>query len=131
MITKLFDYYCTCVEAEHEESDILDQHGDEAKQEPSGHGDGGVAPLGQHLLLHADQVDHEGSEDEPVEKHNCFKTSIPEESADHPEHEVEGAHGGGVGVVLPDDLDMLLSHTMLLKHFFCSYYHHLPDSSPG
>ena len=87
--------------------------------------------LGSYLLLHTDEVDHDGAEDEPVEKHDRLEASVPEEGGHHSEHEVEGAHGGGVGVILPDNLDMLLSHTMLLKHFFCVYYHHLPDSSPG
>ena len=96
------------MEPEHEESDILDQHGDEAEQEAGRHGNGSVAPLWQHLLLHADQVDHDGPEDEPVQKHDRFETSIPEEGAHHSEHEVEGAHGGGVRVVLPDNADMLL-----------------------
>ena len=87
--------------------------------------------LGAYLLLHTDEVDHDGAEDEPVEKHDRLEASVPKEGGHHSEHKVEGADGGGVGVVLPDNLDMLLTHTMLLKHFFCGHYHHLPDSSPG
>ena len=67
--------------------------------------------LGAYLLLHTDEVDHDGAEDEPVEKHDRLEASVPEEGGHHSEHEVEGAHGGGVGVVLPDNLDMLLTHT--------------------
>ena len=64
--------------------------------------------LGAYLLLHTDEVDHDGAKDEPVEKHDRLEASVPEEGGHHAKHEVEGAHGGGVGVVLPDNLDMLL-----------------------
>ena len=99
------------MEAEHEEPDILHQHGDQPEQQPGGHGDGGVAPLGQHLLLDTDQVDHDGAKDEAVEKHEGLEAAVAEEGADRAEHKVEGAHRGGVGVILADYL-----HVLLRKH---------------
>ena len=96
------------MEAEHEEAHVLDQHRDQPEQQPGGHRDGGVAPLRQHLLLHADEVDHDGAEDEAVKEHDRLEASVAEEGAHHPEHEVERAHRGGVGVILPDDLHVLL-----------------------
>ena len=96
------------MEAEHEEPDILHQHRDQPEQQPGGHRDGGVAPLGQHLLLDADQVDNDGAEDEAVEEHQRLEAAIAEEGAHHAEHKVEGAHRGGVGVILSDNLNVLL-----------------------
>ena len=101
------------MEAEHEEPDILHQHRDQPEQQPGGHGDGGVAPLGQHLLLDADQVDHDGAKDEAVEEHQGLEAAVAEKGANHAEHKVEGAHRGSVGVILSDNLDMLL------KTFIC------------
>ena len=96
------------MEAEHEEPDILHQHGDQPEQQPGGHRDGGVAPLGQHLLLDADQVDNDGAENEAVEEHQRLEAAVAEEGAHHAEHKVEGAHRGGVGVILSDNLNVLL-----------------------
>lgn len=39
----------TCVEAEHEEPDVLHEHGDQPEQQTRRHRDGRVTPLGQHL----------------------------------------------------------------------------------
>ena len=105
------------MEAEHEEPDILHQHGDQPEQQPGGHGDGGVAPLGQHLLLDADQVDHDGAKDEAVEEHQGLEAAVAEKGANHAEHKVEGAHRGSVGVILSDNLDMLLKTFCILKSF--------------
>ena len=96
------------MEAEHEEPDILHQHGDQPEQQPGGHGDGGVAPLRQHLLLDTDQVDHDGAEDEAIEEHEGLEAAVAEEGADHAEHKVEGAHRGSVGIILADNLHVLL-----------------------
>ena len=62
----------------------------------------------QYFLLGADEVDDDGAEDESVEEHDRLEASVAEEGAHHPEHEVERAHRGGVGVILPDDLHVLL-----------------------
>ena len=98
----------TCMEAKHEEADVLDEHRDQPKEKPRWHRYQGVTPLWQDLLLGTDEVDNNWSEDEAVEEHDGFEASVAEEGAHHPEHEVERAHRGGVGVILPDDLHVLL-----------------------
>ena len=35
----------TCVEAKHEETDVLDEHRDQTEEKPRGHGYQGVAPF--------------------------------------------------------------------------------------
>ena len=62
----------------------------------------------QHLLLCTDEVDDDGAKYEAIEEHDGLEASVAEEGAHHPEHEVERAHRGGVGVILPDDLHVLL-----------------------
>ena len=98
----------TCVETQHEEPHVLHQHGDQTKQQPGRDGDGRIAPLRQHFLLHADEIDHDGTKDEPVQEHDGFEAAVPEECTDNAEDEVDGANSGSVGVVLSYDLEVLL-----------------------
>ena len=96
------------METQHEEPHVLHQHGDQTKQQPGRDGDGRIAPLRQHFLLHADEIDHDGTKNEPVQEHDCFEATVAEKCTDHAEHEVDSADGGSVGVVGPDDLQVLL-----------------------
>ena len=97
------------MKAEHEEPDILHQHGDQPEQQPGGHGDGRVTPLRQHLLLDTDQVDHDGTENEPVQEHDCFEATVTEKCTNDPKHKVDGADSGSIGIVRSDDLEVFLS----------------------
>ena len=85
--------------------------------------------LGAYLLLHTDEVDHDGAEDEPVEKHDRLEASVPEEGGHHSEHEVEGAHGGRVGVVLADNADMLLNIRKEKLFFINKFFFVSPDNN--
>ena len=62
----------------------------------------------QHFLLHTDKIDHNGTEDEPVQEHDSFEAAVSEECTDNAEDEVDGANSGSVGVVLSYDLEVLL-----------------------
>ena len=116
------------MEAEHEETDVLDEHRDQPKEKARRHRYQGVAPLWrkvqdiccskidqnifqatwQHLLLCTDEVDDDGAKDEPVEEHDGLEASVAEEGADDAEDEVEGAHSGSVGVVGPNNFEVVL-----------------------
>ena len=62
----------------------------------------------QHFLLYTDEIDHDGTKDEPVQEHDSFEAPIPEECTNDAEDEVDGAHSGSVGIVLSYDLEMFL-----------------------
>ena len=96
------------MEAKHEEADVLDEHGDQPKEQPRWHCYQGVAPFWQDLLLCTDEIDNDGAEYEAVEEHDGLEASVAEEGADDAKDEIEGAYCGSVRVVGPNDFEVVL-----------------------
>ena len=98
----------TCMEAKHEEADVLDEHRDQPKEKARRHRYQGVAPLWQDLLLGTDEVDNDGAKYEAVEEHDGLEASVAEEGTDDAKDEIEGAYRGSVRVVGPNDFEVVL-----------------------
>ena len=58
--------------------------------------------------LYTNQVDDNAAEDEPVQEHDSFKTSVPEERTNNTKHKIKSTNCCGVRVIGTQDFDMLL-----------------------
>ena len=61
------------MEAQHEESDVLDEEGDEAEEDAGRDGDDCVGPHREDVLFQTDQVDHDRAKNETRQEHDGFE----------------------------------------------------------